>query len=56
MKAVAEFEISFSEEELDKFAALAKELNKDFPETVRQCMNERCDQLLHSLQEVPLKD
>jgi len=46
MKFVAEFDISFTEEELSKFSELAKEWNKDFPETVRQCMNEKCDEYL----------
>jgi hypothetical protein len=46
MTEVAVFEIEFNEEELKKFSALGKQLDLDFPATVRMCMNLKCDELL----------
>ena len=36
---VAEFIIPFSQKELEDFSELAKELDLDFEQTVRRCMN-----------------
>ena len=46
VKAVAEFEIGLTQEELENFTELAHAWNKDFPETVRECMNTHCEKML----------
>jgi hypothetical protein len=39
-------EFSLTQEELDNLSALSKEMNKNLPDVVRQCVNERCEELL----------
>lgn len=43
---VAQVEIELTMEEIAKFNDLASKLELSLPDTVRKCMNERCDSLL----------
>jgi hypothetical protein len=55
-KAVATFEIDFSQEELEKFSELSKQWNQDFASTVRECMNRHCDDMLTTFSQAPDDD
>jgi hypothetical protein len=46
MKFVVDFEMSLTQDELDRFSDLSKQLNMDFAETVRKCMTEKCEEYL----------
>ncbi len=48
---VAIVEISLTQEEVEKFTSLAKQLNTSFPEAVKMCMSEKCEEYLKLFKE-----
>lgn len=53
LEFVAVVEIELTQDELDKLGKLSKQLGQDLPETVRECLNRSCDDMLVLLSQKP---